>query len=73
MGMELTVQIGFEQLVRAVKQLSAEEKRTLQSVLQEETALVRPSKERQFGTMKGLVVYMADDFDAPLDDFNEYM
>jgi hypothetical protein len=25
------------------------------------------------GSMKGLVVYMADDFDAPLKDFEDYM
>ena len=25
------------------------------------------------GSMKGLVVFMADDFDAPLDDFEDYM
>lgn len=30
-------------------------------------------KERQLGTMKGTVLYMAPDFDAPLDDFKEYM
>ena len=29
-------------------------------------------KERKFGCAKGLFV-MHDDFDAPLDDFNEYM
>ena len=28
---------------------------------------------RPIGLMKGLVTYMADDFDAPLDDFNDYM
>jgi len=28
---------------------------------------------RQFGTMKGTVLYMAPDFDAPLEDFKEYM
>lgn len=27
----------------------------------------------QRGCMKGLVLYMADDFDAPLDDFEDYM
>ena len=27
----------------------------------------------KFGAMKGLVLYMADDFDAPLEDFEEYM
>ncbi len=28
---------------------------------------------RRLGTLKGTVVYMAPDFDAPLDDFKEYM
>jgi prevent-host-death family protein len=28
---------------------------------------------RQPGTLRGTVVYMAPDFDAPLDDFKEYM
>ncbi len=30
-------------------------------------------KPLQFGCMKGLVTYIAEDFDAPLDDFEEYM
>ncbi len=30
-------------------------------------------KERSFGSMKGLVVYIADDFDATLEDFKDYM
>lgn len=30
-------------------------------------------KRRQLGTMKGTVLYMAPDFDAPLEDFREYM
>ncbi len=30
-------------------------------------------KPLQRGSMKGLVLYIADDFDAPLDDFEEYM
>lgn len=29
--------------------------------------------ERKLGTLKGTVRYMAPDFDAPLDDFKEYM
>jgi prevent-host-death family protein len=28
---------------------------------------------RQPGTLKGTVLYMAADFDAPLEDFEEYM
>ena len=30
-------------------------------------------KPLQRGSMKGLVLYMADDFDSPLEDFEEYM
>ena len=29
--------------------------------------------KRRFGSMKGLVEYIADDFDAPLEEFKEYM
>jgi antitoxin (DNA-binding transcriptional repressor) of toxin-antitoxin stability system len=32
-----------------------------------------PTKPRRLGTMKGTVLYMAPDFDAPLEDFKEYM
>lgn len=34
---------------------------------------VAPRKERKLGTLRGTVTYMAPDFDAPLDDFKEYM
>ena len=30
-------------------------------------------KKRKAGMFKGLVKYMADDFDAPLEDFKDYM
>lgn len=33
----------------------------------------KPHKKRKAGTMKNLVSYIAADFDAPLDDFKEYM
>jgi antitoxin (DNA-binding transcriptional repressor) of toxin-antitoxin stability system len=32
-----------------------------------------PSGERKLGTLRGTVLYMAPDFDAPLEDFKEYM
>jgi prevent-host-death family protein len=31
------------------------------------------NKARRCGTMKGTVLYMAPDFDAPLEDFKDYM
>ena len=33
----------------------------------------QPKTKRQFGSGKGSVLYIADDFDAPLDDFADYM
>ena len=30
-------------------------------------------KPRQSGTLRGTVLYMAPDFDAPLEDFKEYL
>jgi hypothetical protein len=29
--------------------------------------------KREFGSLKGFITYIADDFDAPLDDFKDYM
>jgi hypothetical protein len=34
---------------------------------------VDTSKKPFFGCMKGTVTWMSDDFNAPLDDFKEYM
>ena len=35
-------------------------------------AEAKPLKERAFGCLKGQI-WMADDFDAPLEDFKDYM
>ena len=36
-------------------------------------AEVGPAPRRRLGSLKGTVRYLAPDFDAPLDDFREYM
>ena len=36
------------------------------------TAIKRQKKQRKFGSAKGMI-QIADDFDAPLEDFSEYM
>ena len=36
------------------------------------TSVSEKKTARQLGTMKGSVLYMAPDFDAPLEDFKEY-
>ena len=35
------------------------------------TASIRPKPAPGLGTMRGTVLYLAPDFDAPLDDFNQ--
>ncbi len=37
------------------------------------TAATPSRPVRKLGTLKGTVLYMAPDFDAPLEDFKEYM
>ena len=37
-----------------------------------ETTLA-PKRPRQLGTLQGTVTFVASDFDAPLEDFREYM
>lgn len=37
------------------------------------TPVAAEPPRRQLGIAEGFVLYMADDFDAPLDDFEEYM
>ena len=37
------------------------------------TADELPKRRPKAGSMPGLIIYMADDFDAPLEDFKEYM
>ncbi|MEN8256060.1 MAG: type II toxin-antitoxin system Phd/YefM family antitoxin [Verrucomicrobiota bacterium] len=35
--------------------------------------LEKATKQRRFGGAKGIVKYISDDFDAPLDEFADYM
>ena len=37
------------------------------------TALPKPQQSRCIGGAPGFLVYMADDFDEPLEDFADYM
>lgn len=39
----------------------------------EQSASSNNTSHLKFGDMKGTVVYIADDFDAPLEDFKDYM
>jgi antitoxin (DNA-binding transcriptional repressor) of toxin-antitoxin stability system len=37
------------------------------------TPIMEEKPQRRLGIAEGFVIYIADDFDAPLDDFAEYM
>ncbi len=71
--MELKLNIGFEQLFHLAKQLPQPEKQMLIDALQK-TIRQRASQkgERELGKYKGKI-HLSEDFNAPLDDFKEYM
>ena len=68
-------------LIKKIDLLSADEKLKLESYLDtllkdkaDQHVLNNEFKvEKGFGGGKGLIAYMANDFDAPLDDFKDYM
>ena len=60
-------------LIRQIDDLPEESLIALESLITQLRVNQKPASKRQFGCMKGLVVSMADDFDAPLDDFKAYM
>jgi hypothetical protein len=63
---------AVNKILDEVRALSAEERQLLERLGQEEEqSQLRVS--RRAGTLKGTVKYMAPDFDAPLNDFREYM
>jgi hypothetical protein len=72
--MELKIEISFEQLLALVHQSSEAEKKELLTELQKSLDQLADGQEKRdgFGIWKGKV-WMADDFDEPLDDFKEYM
>ena len=64
----------LNRIIEEVKSLTPENRRLLLERLEQDEELSTPETSvRQAGTLKGTVKYMAPDFDAPLDDFKEYM
>ncbi|BBL58235.1 DUF2281 domain-containing protein [Methylomonas koyamae] len=55
-------------IIRAVDQLPEESLLELEKLIQTLHPPKQPVSKRQFGCMKGLVISMASDFDAPLID-----
>ena len=64
----------LNKIIEAVKSLTPDDRRRLLERLEQDQELWTPEPTaRRAGTLKGTVKYMAPDFDAPLDDFKEYM
>lgn len=65
-----TLELTDEQVIALLEQLPEEQKQRIAArLLQPAPARPRP----QFGSGKNDILYIADDFDAPLEDFKEYM
>lgn len=63
------LELTDEQVIALVEQLPEDQKQRLLARLSHPAA----QKKRQFGSAKDAILYMAPDFDAPLEDFKEYM
>lgn len=64
----------LNRIIEEVKSLSPDDRRRLLERLEHgEELSAHKTPVRRAGTLKGTVKYMAPDFDAPLDDFKEYM
>lgn len=64
----------LNRIIEEVKSLSPDDRRRLLERLEQEEEFSRPKTAvRRPGTLKGTVKYLAPDFDAPVDDFKDYM
>jgi hypothetical protein len=64
----------LNRIIEEVKSLTPDDRRRLLERLEQDAELSTPETPvRRAGTLEGTVKYMAPDFDAPLDDFREYM
>jgi len=64
---------AINRIINEVKALTPDERRELIDRLAHEEQNTQKAILRRPGTLKGTVKYMAPDFDAPLEDFREYM
>ena len=73
----VTIEEAQARLPELVHRLTPDEEVVITENDQPVARLVRsapqPPAKRRLGTMKGSVLYLASDFDAPLEDFREYM
>jgi len=62
------------ELLALIEKLPPDSKKEVEDLV--ETLAIKSRKEarapREFGSLKDFITYMADDFDAPLEDFKDY-
>lgn len=64
----------LNRIIEEVKSLTPDDRRRLLERLEQDGELLTPKAPvRRAGTLKGTVKYMAPDFDAPIDEFKEYV
>jgi hypothetical protein len=74
-----TLEINEEQIIALLAQMPSEQRERVLNYFRERSANFTkesPPKEKPrpvFGSGKDAILYMADDFDAPLEDFADYM
>ena len=74
--MQVNVHEAKSQLSKLIEKALAGEEVVIARNNEPVVHLVPLKKEKQplqFGTMKGFVKYISDDFDEPLEDFKDYM
>ena len=69
------LEITEEQIIKVLEQLLPEQRERIlhRFATATQIPLEEVAQKRKFGRGKDKILYMADDFDAPLDDFAEYM
>jgi hypothetical protein len=64
----------LNRIIEEVESLTPDDRRRLLERLEQDNEHSTPATTvRRAGTLKGTVKYMAPDFDAPIDEFKEYM
>lgn len=62
------------ELIRAIDQMTEAQLKSVQHLIGDmQMQMPIPQPQRRLGALKGGLIYMAPDFDAPLEDFKAYM
>ena len=74
--MYISIIMSTTELIELITKLPTDKQKEVEDFVSSliiDTKRANSETGRGYGSMKGLIKYMADDFDAPLEDFKEYM